>query len=658
MKIDVAIPRTKLDFFTYFTKEDLEPGDLVLVPIRNATKFGIVVNRESQRNVAGIKNVRELVEKNFIPHKVLKLYKWMADYYLSPLGEVLKIALPPKILKKFELERKPERVPRFVKAPKPNYQQSIAIKAITDALATREYAAFLLYGITGSGKTEVYLRCVEEVIKQGGRALVLVPEISMTPLLFERFEERFHDEVITIHSTLSDKERRQAWYAIKEGRYRVVIGPRSTIFVPIPDLQIIIVDEEHDQSYKEHTRMPHYNARDVAVARSKFENIVAVLGSATPQIESYYNTTTGKYRLLDLKERIDARPLPKIEIIDLKDEPRPYISPKMQSHIEQTLKNDEQIIIFLNRRGFAPSLMCPHCGFTAKCPFCKLPLVYHKSETDESASLSCHICSHRSPVRTVCPKCGRGTLLYHGAGTQRIEEILKKIFRETELTLRKEDSLVVRLDRDSTRRKGQIETILKAFEQGKAKILLGTQLVTKGFDFHDVTLVGIINADISLHLPDFRNGERTFQILTQVAGRSGRGEKPGRVLIQTYHPEQYSMIFDQLQNYGSFYDQEIKLRKQLGFPPFSKLILLRLKGENETHVWQEAEKIHGILQKVRGARIFGPNRSFYYKIRKNYRVFIIIKTSKNYSHRKLRFLTLYKPAKCILEIDVDPLDVF
>ncbi len=658
MKVDVAIPKTKLDFFTYSTKDDLEPGDLVVVPIRNATKFGIVINKDSQREIAGIKSVHELVEKNFIPHKLLKLYKWMADYYLSPLGEVLKLALPTKILKKFEFTRRPERAPSTVKAPVPNHYQSIAIKTITEALQAGEYATFLLYGITGSGKTEVYLRCVEKVINQGGRALVLVPEISQTPLLFERFEERFHSEVATIHSTLSDKERRQAWYAIKEGRYRVVIGPRSTIFIPIPDLKIIIVDEEHDQSYKEHTRMPHYNARDVAVARSKFENIVAVLGSATPQIESYHNTETGKYQLLDLKERIDARPLPKIEIIDLKDEPRPYITPVMQSQIEQTLKNDEQVIIFLNRRGFAPSLMCPHCGFTAKCPFCKLPLVYHKSEKDESASLSCHICSHKSPVRTVCPKCGRATLLYRGAGTQRIEELLRKIFHETELALDKEDSLVVRLDRDSARRKGHMQTILKAFEQGKAKILLGTQLVTKGFDFHDVTLVGIVNADITLHLPDFRSGERTFQVLTQVAGRSGRGEKPGRVLIQTYHPEQYSTIFDQLQNYASFYTQELELRKQLGFPPFSRLILLRLRGENEKNVWQEAEKIYDILKKIHGLRLFGPNRSFYYKVRKNYRVFIIIKVSKNYPHRRFKFLTVYKPRKCDIEIDVDPLEVF
>lgn len=658
VKVDVAIPRTKFDFLTYSTEENLAPGDLIMVPIRNKVKHGIVINKNSQREVAGIKKVVELVEKNFIPGNLLQLYKWMSEYYLASLGEVLRLALPSKILKKYELIERQVRAPLLAKAPKPNYQQGIAISKISGALQANRYAAFLLYGITGSGKTEVYLRCVEKVLRTDGRALVLVPEISMTPLLFERFEERFHDDVATIHSTLTDKERRRLWYAIKEGKYSVVIGPRSTVFIPIPDLKIIIVDEEHDQSYKEHTRMPHYNARDVAVTRSKLENIVAVLGSATPQIESYHNTEIGKYELLDLKERIDARPLPEIEIIDIRQETKPYISVKMEAQIETTLKNNEQIIIFLNRRGFAPSLICPHCGYTAKCPFCNLPLVYHKSEKKEKSSLSCHICSHQARIRSICPKCGRGTLLYRGAGTQRIEELLNKILREKELTTNKEESLVVRLDRDSVRRKGRLQTILKTFEQGKAKILLGTQLVTKGFDFHDVTLVGIVNADIILHLPDFRSGERTFQVLTQVAGRSGRGKKAGKVLVQTYHPEQYSTIFGQLQDYARFYEQELQVRKELDFPPFTRLILIRLKGEDEENVWGEAKKIYRRLNELGKAEIFGPNRSFYYKIRKDYRVFIIIKLRKDYPHRKLRFLTNYKPNKCNMEIDVDPLGVF
>jgi len=657
MRVDIAIPRTKVDYFTYEAEDSVGRGDLVLVPIRNTTKYGIVINIDSKRDVAGIKKVKELIDRKFIPDKMLKLYQWMAGYYLSPLGEVLKLALPSKILKKFEHIEKHAAERITARAPKPNQYQSIAISKINEALMTNEYAAFLLYGITGSGKTEVYLRCVEHVIGSGGRALILVPEISQTPLLFERFEERFHNEVVTIHSTLTDKERRHLWYTIKEGRYRVVIGPRSTVFIPMPQLKIIIVDEEHDPSYKEHTRMPHYNARDVAVARSKSENIVTVLGSATPQIESYHNTEIGKYTLLDLKERIDARPLPKIEIIDLKQETRPYVSPKMEAQITRTLQNGEQLIIFLNRRGYSPSLICPFCGFTAKCPFCKLPLVYHKAEKDEAPSLACHICSHKAPVRSKCPKCGRATLLYRGAGTQRIEEILKRIVAKTEAK-EKEDSLVVRLDRDSVRRKGQMQEILKRFKNGTAKILLGTQLVTKGFDFHDVTFVGIVNADTILHLPDFRSGERTFQVLTQVAGRSGRGEKPGKVLIQTYHTDHYAAIFSQLQDYTSFYRRELELRRELDFPPFSRLILIRLKGTHETNVWSEARKLHGILQKMRDIHVFGPNRSFYYRIRKNYRVFIILKLRKSYAMQKVGFLTSYKPKTCSIEIDVDPLEVF
>lgn len=658
MKVDIAVPKTKVDFLTYATQEDLNPGDLVLVPVRKKVKFGIVVKKNSQREVSGLRNIQEIVQRKFIPGNLLALYKWMADYYLAPLGEVLKVALPSKILKKYEFTEKAEREPTRVRAPTPNYHQNLAIKSITKALDNGGYATFLLHGITGSGKTEVYIRCVEKVIREDGRALVLVPEISMTPLLFERFEERFQNDVVTIHSTLSDKERRQIWHAVRDGKYRVVIGPRSTVFVPIPDLRIIVVDEEHDQSYKEHTRAPHYNARDVAVARCRFEDIVAVLGSATPQLESYYNTEIGKYHLLDLKERIDSRPLPEIQIVDLRQETRPYISPMLKAHIEQTMMNGEQAIVFLNRRGFAASLMCPYCGFTANCPFCNLPLVFHKPEKDEPASLSCHVCGHKSPIRSTCPKCSRATLLYRGAGTQRIEELLRKILKNMNIQEDEDNPLIVRLDRDSVRPKGKMHSILKSFEKGTAKILLGTQLVTKGLDFHNVTLVGIVNADIILHLPDFRSAEKTFQVLTQVAGRSGRGEKPGKVLIQTYHPEQYETIFGQLQNYAKFYRTDLQFRKELGFPPFSRLILIRFKGSDEKSVWNEARRAHTTLKKMSGFDIFGPNRSFYYKIRKDFRVFILLKCNKHYPHQKLKFLNAHKQSQCDIDIDVDPLEVF
>ncbi|MCK5259073.1 MAG: primosomal protein N', partial [Thermoplasmatales archaeon] len=355
----------------------------------------------------------------------------------------------------------------------------------------------------------------------------------------------------------------------------------------------------------------------------------------------------------------DSRSLPEVEIIDLKKENRKFISPNLELKIEETLKNNEQVILFLNRRGFAPNLICPFCGFIAKCPYCNLPMVYHKSKKEKTSSLSCHICSYKSKKMNICPKCARGTLLYRGAGTQRIEEMVNKIVKRLALNHEQTDEpIVLRLDRDIARKKGQAEKIFNIFEQGRAKVLLGTQLVTKGLDFPEVTLVGIVNADVILNFPDFRSGERTFQILTQVAGRSGRGKKPGKVLMQTYHPEQYSILFSQLQNYPKFYSQEMKLRKELNFPPFSKLILLRLKGENEKAVWNEAEKIFAILGRMQNIKAFGPNNSFYYKIRKNYRVFILLKTPKNFKHRKLRFLNSYKTKNCTLEIDVDPLEVF
>ena len=653
MKVDVAIPRTKLDFFTYETDQALSVGDLVSVPLRNKLKDGIVVKINSQREIDRLKKVESVVHKKFLPIDMIKLYKWMSDYYIAPLGEVLRLALPAKILKTHTSEHKPKTTYEFLESPTPTYAQSNALKTIMSSLDKNRFETFLLYGITGSGKTEVYLRCAEKIMKSKGRVLVLVPEISMTPLLFTRFQERFKDDVITIHSSMTIKERRDIWYAIRNGEYKVVIGPRSTIFIPVPDLKMIIVDEEHDRSYKEHERMPRYNARDVAVMRGRFENITVILGSATPQIESYYNAGVGKYKLLTLKERIDNRTLPSIEMIDLRKETKRYITPKLEAAIENTLEKDEQIILFLNRRGFAPSLICPNCGYVAKCPYCKLPLVYHKPEKDDKGSLSCHICKHKAHIVHICPKCARTTMLYRGAGTQRIEELIGRIFKDA-----KKKNLILRLDRDTARKKGQAEKIYDTFEKRKAKILLGTQLVTKGFDFPDVTLVGILNADVVLNLPDFRSGEQTFQMLTQVAGRSGRGKKPGNVIMQTYHPEQYSVLFSQLQNYPKFYAREMKLRKELNFPPFSKLILLRIRGEKEKIVHEQAKKIYSILKRMKNIEVLGPNRSFYYKIRKNYRVFIILRVAKNFKHTTLRFLKTYKPHDCILEVDVDPLEVF
>ncbi|MEO0106176.1 MAG: primosomal protein N' [candidate division WOR-3 bacterium] len=659
MLINVAIPNTKFDYLTYSTEFPVQIGDLVLVPLRNKFKYGIVIQANVKAEVQNIKNVQKLVEREFIPPQLLRLYKWIADYYIATMGEVLRQALPSKVLKKFELLKKEVKAPILAKEPAPTYQQKYAITRILNALTRKEFKVFLLYGITGSGKTEVYLKVVAQVIRRGQRALIMVPEISMTPLLLKRFTERFGNEVIAIHSALTTKERRRIWYAIKKGQFKVIIGPRSSIFIPIPNLKIIIVDEEHDHSYKEQQQSVRYNARDVAVMRGKIENIVVVLGSATPQLESYYNAGIGKYELITLNERIDSRPLPKVEIVDLKTEKRRLLSARFEEAIKEVLKKDEQMILFLNRRGFAPSLVCPHCGYVVRCPYCHLPLVYHKrSEPDKTSILACHTCDYKAQYFSLCPKCNGVTLLYQGAGTQRIEELVDKILRNEGEIKTDKHSLILRLDRDAVRKRGEAEKILKDFEEGRAKILVGTQLVTKGFDFPNVTFVGIVNADTILNLPDFRSGEKTFQILTQVAGRSGRGEKPGRVLIQTFHPEQYSILFSQLQNFPKFYSQEMKVRRELNFPPFSRLVLLRLSGKSEKDVWDEAKRLYENLKLIKNIKLFGPNQSFYYKIREKYRVYILIKAPLKFDHRALRFLKNIKLRSTKLEIDVDPVEVF
>lgn len=656
MKIDVAIPRTRIDVFTYTAPDGVQVGDLVLVPLRKAIKYGIVVDINSRRSVKGLKDIAEVVEKKFLSRPLIRLCRWIAGYYIASLGEVMRLALPARLLK--GAPHVHDQAPGGPTAPsqKPTKEQYEAIRQINKTIQERIFKTFLLFGITGSGKTEVYLQCVEEALRHGGRALVLVPEIAMTPIIYQWFHERFGDDVATIHSSLTEKERRTLWYSIWQGRYRIIIGPRSTVFLPVPDLNIIVVDEEHDPSYKEHERSPHYNARDVAVMRGKIETCPVVLGSATPQIESFHNVTTGKYHLLPLPERIDKRSLPRIDLIDLKKENRKFISPALQREIEKTLAEDKQVIIFLNRRGFSPQLICPDCGFIARCPHCQLPLVYHKSTTIMPASLSCHVCGYNARKISICPKCNRTTLLYRGAGTQRIEELINTIVGESP-GIKENPNAILRLDSDTIRRRGEAEKIFHLFSNDKAKILLGTQLVTKGFDFPLVTLVGIVNADLILNIPDFRSSERTFQLLTQVAGRSGRGMIPGKVLMQTYHPEQYAILFSQLQDYPSFYASEIQTRKELNFPPFSRLVLIRLKGDQEQKVWVEAEGVAASLKHLKQTTVFGPNRSFYYKIRNMYRVFILVKIPVRFAHQKFHFLRTLKLTHSKIDIDVDPLDV-
>src|SRR5438445_1667610 len=467
-----------------------------------------------------------------------------------------------------------------------NEEQTRAVKEITDALDSPENARpILLHGVTGSGKTEVYLQAIRAALDRGRTAIVLVPEISLTPQTVERFKSRFADvpdAVAVLHSHLSEGERHDEWHKIHSGRARIVIGARSAIFAPLKNLGLIVVDEEHETTYKQE-EAPRYHARDVAVVRAKIEKCAVVLGSATPSLESYHNATTGKYELLTLSQRVDDQRMPLMRIVDLRQERRkekiaPILSEKLSQAIADRLEKREQTILFLNRRGFSTSLLCSNCGEARNCPNCSVALTFHR----HIARLSCHLCGHTATVPKKCPACGKDALIYAGFGTEKVESTVAHIFPK---------ATVRRMDADSMTRKEAYRETLRSFRTGKIDILVGTQMIAKGLHFPNVTLVGIINADLSLHLPDFRAGERTFQLLTQVAGRAGRGETSGEVFVQTYTPFSPSIQFARHHDFAGYVEQELEFRERCDFPPFKHAVLITVRSAHEARGKFSAETL-------------------------------------------------------------------
>ena len=457
-------------------------------------------------------------------------------------------------------------------------------------------SAFLLHGVTGSGKTEIYLQAIAHALEQGKGAIVLVPEISLTPQTVERFKARFSNGplrtlVAVLHSHLSGGERHDEWHKIRQGRARIVIGARSAIFAPVHPLGLIIVDEEHEHSYKQE-ESPRYHARDVAVVRGQMEGAVVVLGSATPSMESFHNAKRGKYELLDLTLRVDDRKMPVVRVVDMRAEGRkqkglPIFSTQLKEAITQRLERKEQTILFLNRRGYSTSLQCPDCGYVAECPNCSVSLTFHR----RAGILLCHICGHSAKAPSACPepKCGKSGIRYSGLGTERVEDTLAKLFPHARIT---------RMDSDTLKKKDDFRRILGDFRTGKIDILVGTQMIAKGLHFPNVTLVGIIHADLSLHIPDFRAGERTFQLITQVAGRAGRGDVEGEVFVQAFTPFHPAIQYARRHDFVGFYDQEIAFREQLKYPPVARIAMLTLKGRNEEKVKMSAQHVRTELEKL------------------------------------------------------------
>jgi primosomal protein N' (replication factor Y) (superfamily II helicase) len=537
-----------------------------------------------------------------------------------------------------------------------NTEQKFVFGEIEKALAAGGYKAFLLHGVTGSGKTEVYIRAMRAALEMGRSSLMLVPEIALTPIFSRRLRAVFGSDVAILHSNLSPGERFDEWRRIRGGEARIAIGTRSAVFAPLEDLGLVIVDEEHDTSYRQN-ESPYYNGRDVAVKRAHAAGAVIVLGSATPALESFHNAQTGKYQYLQLPRRIGGRPLAKAELIDMREVFRRagkdvIFSPKLIEAVEKTHSKGEQTIILLNRRGFSSFVLCRSCGESLRCKNCDITMTYHKRD----GRLVCHYCGYFADTPKQCPFCESEYLYFIGQGTEQLEDVLNKRFAGLRIS---------RIDRDTMSRKGEMAKTLLAFDKGEIDILVGTQMIAKGHDFHNVTLVGVVSVDTGLGLPDFRAAERTFQLLTQVAGRAGRGKLAGRVLIQTYYPEHYALRHAAEQDFEGFYNEEIRYRQRMSYPPFVALASILIKHKDEKYAVRSGRILRESLDRANAGnavRLLGPAQAAIARIKNEYRFQIILKSPDRRSLRTLIDTALAEAEtrgadRRIVYIEIDPVDL-
>ncbi|HYV12932.1 MAG TPA: primosomal protein N' [Pyrinomonadaceae bacterium] len=534
--------------------------------------------------------------------------------------------------------------------------QSSVLTQIEQQMNAASYSAFLLHGVTGSGKTEIYMRAMSKALSLGRSAMMLVPEIALTPVFSRRLRARFGDQVAIFHSSLQKGERFDEWTRVRNGDARVVIGTRSAVFAPVKKLGLIVVDEEHESSYRQQ-ESPYYNARDVAIVRAQKESATVVLGSATPSLESFHNARKGKYHFVSLPERIGARPMAEAKIIDMRNvfvrhgKPRVF-SDELLEAIRETRERGEQSIILLNRRGYSSFILCRSCGETVQCPNCDVTLTYHRSER----VIVCHYCNHREAVPRVCPSCGKKYIYYVGEGTEQLEEMLKLLFP----ALR-----VARIDRDTTARRKVFEQTLIDFSAGRIDTLVGTQMLAKGHDFPNVTLVGVVSVDAGLALPDFRSAERTFQLITQVAGRAGRGDRPGRVLIQTYHPYHYALRHACAQDYEAFYEEELRYRQNHSYPPFVALASLLVHGPDLGKVRNDSLELRKQLDLVnqeRKCRVLGPAPAPLSRLKGEHRFQLLIKSRSRKDLREVADAAMRAVAESgvnlrSINLEIDPVSI-
>ena len=588
----------------------------VMLPKALKAKAGVLVSKKYQ-------TFYELTDKSYLAsstaqEKILKLFSDKKTISRKELLAISSSALSTLIEKKVlsEIKKEDYRIKYEVNKDKKKVLTPSQQKVVNSVLENQRNVPFLLFGVTGSGKTEVYMQIIEEVLKRGETAIMLVPEISLTPQMVEQFSNRFGNQIAALHSALSEGEKYDEWRRIARGEASIVIGARSAIFAPLKNIGIIIMDEEHSDSYKQGDKSPRYHARDIAIWRAKYHSCPVLLGSATPSLESMARAEKGVYQLLVLKERVNGKSLPNVEIIDMNKEAKngtSHITNRLLGEVSSCIDRGEQAILFLNRRGFSTFVTCKNCSETIKCPNCDITLTYHKS----NRMLRCHYCGYATPLPKVCPHCKEEALSDLGVGTEKIEEELHGLLP---------NARVLRMDVDTTSRKGAHKKMIDAFRNHEYDILLGTQIVAKGLDFSDVTLVGVINADTSLNIPDFRSSENTYSLLSQVAGRSGRSQKTGKVYIQTFNPDHYAISFVKEHDYLGFYREEMKIRRRLGYPPFYFLCYLKISGKEADYLFQESLKIKRSLERnLHHTTILGPTTLAVFKVNNIYRYGIILK---------------------------------
>ena len=638
--LDYAVPREM--------EGDAAIGRLVEVPLRKKNVKGMIIGFK-ERSPYPVRPIARLLSET-LSEPLWQLAQWMARYYCCSLSRVLRCFIPPNVRKETKAKEELFEEDFFPTQPKVlNEEQRLSLERVRGSFGS--FATHLLYGVTGSGKTEVYLQAIQETLNMGKGALLLVPEIALTAQTIERFRARFGVKLAILHHRRSLGERTAAWEGLKSGELRIAIGARSAIFSPIQNLGLIIIDEEHESSYKQGEE-PAYHARDVAVMRGKLEQAVVILGSATPSLESFYNAETGKYQLHTLKQRATSAALPKMTVVDLKKTFEKnggftHFSEELIDAMRQRYERGEQTLLLLNRRGFYRMQVCGSCRHVVKCPHCDLSLIYHRDRNE----ISCPLCDLRSPPERSCPACS-AALDFRGFGTEHVERSLHALFPEIR---------TLRMDRDTTRGKESHEELFKKFKSHKADVLIGTQMIAKGLHFPSVTLVGILNADTSLHLPDLRAAETTFQLIVQIAGRAGRADLPGDVILQTFTPDHPLLRMAAAQDYTTFYQQEKEERKLFQFPPFCRLVKVVFKGSDRQETEQAIAQFHQALRERAAAdtQFLAPTPAGHPKIKDLYRFQFVMKTKAIQAlSAQIASLRSTVPKKISLLVDIDPITTF